>query len=134
MVDFGVLTAFKTTLMRDAQLQLAGIDQKIHTFLPHGAAYPCVLIELEEIWTSVRLGAGTGYAKLKLKASTFSQTASSRESLAISEKIRRAMDGQTMDVMDGKRATVRLSGSVIDMPSSLKPLLVQQYFEILIRG
>jgi hypothetical protein len=134
MVDFGVLTAFRTALMSDAQLQQIGVDQKIHMNLPQGAAYPCVLIELEEIWTSVRLGAETGYAKLKLKASTFSQTISSRESLAISEQIRCAIDGQTMDVIDGKRATVRLSSSIIDMPSPTKPLMVQQYFEILVRG
>ena len=134
MVDFGVLTAFRTTLMSNAHLQQAGIDQQIHMNLPHGAVYPCVLLELEEIWTSVRLGAETGYAKLKLKASTFSQTVSSRESLTISEQIRCAIDGQTIDVIDGKRATVRLSGSVIDMPSATKPLMVQQYFEVLIRG
>ena len=134
MIDFGVLTAFRTTLMSNAHLQQAGIDQKIHMNLPMGAAYPCVLIELEEIWTSVRLDAETGYAKLKLKASTYSQTISSRESLTISEQIRCAVDGQTIDVIDGKRATVRLSGSVIDMPSSTKPLMVQQYFEVLVRG
>jgi hypothetical protein len=134
MIDFGVLTAFRTTLMSNTHLQQTGIDQKIHTNLPMGAAYPCVLIELEEIWTSVRLGAETGYAKLKLKASTFSQTVSSRESLTISEQIRSAVDGQTIDVIDGKRATVRLSGSVIDMPSATKPLMVQQYFEVLVRG
>ena len=134
MIDFGVLIAFRKTLMSNAHLQQAGIDQKIHTFLPHEAVYPCVLIELEEIWTSVRVGAETSYAKLKLKASTFSQTVSSRESLVISETIRCAVDGQTIDVIDGKRATVRLSGSVIDMPSSTKPLMVQQYFEVLVRS
>jgi hypothetical protein len=134
MIDFGVLTAFRKTLMSDTHLQQTGIDQQIHTNLPMGAVYPCVLIELEEIWTSVRLGAETGYAKLKLKASTFSQTVSSRESLAISEQIRCAVDGQTIEVIDGKRATVRLSGSVIDMPSATKPLMVQQYFEVLVRG
>lgn len=134
MIDFGVLTAFRKALMSNTNLQQAGVDQNIHTNLPMSAAYPCVLIELEEIWTSVRLGAETGYAKLKLKASTFSETISSRESLAISEQIRFAVDGQTIDVIDGKRATVRLSGSVIDMPSTTKPLMVQQYFEVLVRG
>ncbi|MDP3372565.1 MAG: hypothetical protein Q8S21_06750 [Candidatus Paracaedibacteraceae bacterium] len=134
MIDFGVLTAFRKRLMGDEQLQLDGFDQKIHTSLPHGASFPYVVIELEEIWTSVRLGAETGYAKLKLKASTFSETVASRESLKIAEKIRVVMDGQIIDVSNGKRAMIRLSGSVIDMPSTTKPLMVQQYFEVLVRG
>eukprot|EP01035_Chromulina_nebulosa_P020362 gene20362-26428_t len=134
MIDFGVLIAFRDTLMGDVHIQQAGVGQKIHTLIPAGASYPCVLLELEEIWTSVRLGAETGYAKLKLKASTFSQTVSSRESLTISERIRCAIDGQTIHVFEGKRATVRLSGSVINMPSTTKPLMVQQYFDVLVRG
>jgi hypothetical protein len=134
MIDFGVLVAFRDTLMSSKHIQQAGVEEKIHTSIPSGATYPCVLLELEEIWTSVRLGAETGYAKLKLKASTFSETASSRESLTISERIRIAIDGQTISVFEGKRATVRLSGSVIDMPSATKPLMVQQYFDVLVRG
>ncbi len=134
MIDFGVLMAFRKRLSGDEQLKKDGFEEKIHTNLPHGTPFPYVLLELEEIWTSVRMGAETGFAKLKLKASTFSEAVSSRESLRIAEKIRIIMDGQMIEVMDGKQAIVRLSGSVIDMPTTSKPLMVQQYFEVLVRG
>ncbi len=133
MIDFGVLAAFRQLLIGDTQLQEAGVDQQIHISIPKEADYPCVLVELEEIWTSVRLGAETGFVKLKLKASTYSQKLSSRESLGIADKIRSAVDGQTLDVEGGKQGIVRLSNSIIDMPSQTKPLSVQQYFDVLVR-
>jgi endonuclease YncB( thermonuclease family) len=136
MIDFGVINAFRHTLMDDATLQASGMNQRIHVNASqktNGIQYPCILIELEEIWTSLKLGGNSGFAKLRLKASTYSQMVSSKESLCISEHIRRVIDGQTLEVGDGKKATVRLSNSVIDMPSSTKPLTVQQYFDVLIR-
>lgn len=134
MIDFGVLAAFKQHLVGDSQLQEVGVNQQIHISLPKEHNYPCVLIELEEIWTSVRLGAETGFVKLKLKASTYSQKLSSRESLGIADKIRSAVDGQVLDVEGGRQGIVRLSNSIIDMPSVTKPLSVQQYFDVLVRG
>lgn len=134
MVDFGILTAFRQAIMGDSTIQKHGLDQAIHTFLPSTALYPCVLLELEEIWTSMKLGTESGYIKLKIKASTFSQALSSRESLGIADRIRAIVDGKTLDGEDGRKATVRLCGSVIDMPSSSKPLSVQQYFDVLVRG
>ena len=136
MIDFGVINALRHVLMDDASLQESGVDQRIHVNMAQQdgqRSYPCVLIELEEIWTSVKLGAEGGFAKLKLKASTYSQALSSKESLFISEHIRRAVDGQTLSVGEGKKAVVRLSGSVIDMPSATRPLSVQQYFDVLVR-
>jgi hypothetical protein len=133
MIDLGILSAFKSALTDDAVIQKQGLDQQIHTAMPKTTDYPCVLLELEEIWTSLKMGTETGYTKLKIKASTFSQTHSSRESLGIADRIRSIVDGRTLNTHDGKKGMIRLSNSVIDMPSTTKPLTVQQYFEILVR-
>lgn len=135
MIDFGILNAFKQAIVGDKSIQMQGLDRSIHTYMPASTVYPCVLLELEEIWTSMRLGTESGYMKLKIKASTFSQSMGSpRESLGIADRIRAVVDGRTLDTLEGKKAIVRLSNSVIDMPSSSKPLSVQQFFDVLVRG
>lgn len=134
MVDYGILVAFRQALAGDATFQKQGLAQSIHTFMPSCTEYPCVLLELEEIWTSMKLGAESGYIKLKIKASTYSQALSSRESLGIADRIRAVVDGRLLDAVDGKKGMVRLSNSVIDMPTDDKPLAVQQYFDVLVRG
>lgn len=134
MVDYGILSAFRQALMGDLTIQKQGLDQSIHTYMPSSTVYPCVLLELEEIWTSMKLGAESGYIKLKIKASTFSQTLSSKESLGIADRIRVVVDGRVLDTVDGKKGMVRLSNSVIDIPSSEKPFSIQQYFDVLVRG
>ena len=134
MIDFGVLLAFKNRLATDTALQQHGLGEVVHTVLPQPTAFPCVLLEIEEIWTSMRLGAEIGFIKLKIKVSTLSEKMSSRESISMADCVRSIVDGKILATDTGKKGMVKLTSSIIDMPSNNRPLSVQQFYEVLIRG
>lgn len=133
MIDRGILEAFRTTLMKDPSMQEQGLDQIIHTHMPMQHVLPFILIEVEEIWTTMWGGNRSGEMKLKIKTSTFSEGLSSRESLGIADLIRAVIDGKTLQTLQGKYGVVKLLNSVIDIPTTNRPLSVQQYFDVMIR-
>lgn len=134
MADFGVLNAMRQLLADDENVQEKGFAEHIHLAVPPAAKFPMIILELEEVWTSMRLGAETANTRLKLKASIMSKTPTGRESLHIAEQIREMVDGKTLSLIEGKRGVIRLSSCVIDMPNMDRPRTVQQYYEVLIRG
>ncbi len=134
MIDLGVLKAFHQALVQDEAIQKKGLDQLIHTYMPAETQYPYVLLELEEIWTSMRFEAKAGYVKLKIKALILSQALTTREPLGIADRIKFIVDGRTLDTCNGKKGIVRLSSSVIGLPTPNRPLTVQQTFDVLVSG
>ncbi len=133
MIDYGLINTIKTKLANDEILGRNGIEASVHSYCPSTKNYPLILLELEEIWSSLKLGAQSGFTKIKIKASTLSQALSSRESITISDRIRQLLDGQIIPTEDGKTGTVKLTHSTVDIPSTMKPMSVHQYFEILVR-
>ncbi len=94
-----------------------------------------IVLELEEVWTSLALGQHSPRAKLKLKARTLSNKVSGKESITIAEKLGKSMDGKTIRLDDGKLVTLRLENSIVDIPTNLnKTRNVQQFFEAIVRG
>ncbi len=134
MADFGVLNAMRQLLADDEGAQEKGYAGHIHLAVPPKAKFPMIVLELEEVWTSMKLGSETANTRLKLKASIMSKTQTGKESLKIADKMREMMDGKIISLLEGKRGIIRLSSSVIDMPNMDRPRTVQQYYEVLIRG
>ncbi len=134
MADFGVLRAMRALLADNASVKENGFSDHIHLAIPPAAQFPMILLELEEIWTSMKLGADTANTRLKLKASIVGQNPTGRESISMADKIRQLMDGKTLSLLDGKQGIIKLENSIIDLPSAKKPRVVEQYYEVLIRG
>ena len=134
MADFGVLKAMRALLAENKSVQENGFSDHIHLAVPPAAQFPMILLELEEVWTSMKLGADTANTCLKLKASIVSQAPTGTQSISMSDKIRQAMDGKTLLLSDGKQGVVKLANSIIDLPSVKRPRTVEQYYEVLIRG
>lgn len=134
MADYGVLSAIRTLLIEDENIIRHGLKEKIHLAYPPETDPPAVLLELEEIWTSLKLGTDCGHARLKIKTSVISNTPTNNKNLNTADDIKKLMDGKTIIVSDGMRATIRLSNSVIDLPKQNTPRLVEDYYEVLVRG
>lgn len=134
MADFGVLRAMRSLLANNQGVQENGLADHIHLAVPPAATFPMILIELEEIWTSMKLVAETANTRLKLKASIMSKTPTGSDSVSMADKIRQAMDGKTLPLSDGKQGIIKLANSIIDHPTVNKRRMVEQYYEVLIRG
>lgn len=136
MIDFGVLTAIRDILTTHNTIPSEEHSDNIHISYPAKTAImPMVVLELEEVWTSLALGQNSPSAKLKLKAQTLSDKMTSKESLTISEKVRALIDGKTISLEDGKSVTLKLENSIIDIPTEIhKTRNVKQFFEAIVRG
>lgn len=136
MADFGVLSAIRDMLKMQMSSIGDGIADHIHISYPaKTSTFPMVILELEEVWTSLALGQHSPRARLKLKARTLSNKQSGKESITIAEKVRGSIDGKTIRLDDGKLVTLRLENSIVDIPTNInKTRNVQQFFEAIVRG
>jgi hypothetical protein len=134
MADYGVLSTMRSMIADDESIKEKGLGEKIHLAIPPKTDLPLVLLELEEIWTSMRMGADTGHARLKLKASIMNDSVNAREALTVAERIRMVIDGKTICVKEGMKATIKLASSIIDLPNKVGPNNIQQFYEVLVRG
>lgn len=136
MADYGILSELCKTISLDDGIKNCGLESKVYSVPPKNNVLPIVLLEIEEIWTSLVLSKNSALAKLKFKASSISQNVNGKNSLDIAEAVRKAVDGKTIRLSDGKKATIKLENSVIDLPSNNVNRLrsVQQFYEAVIRG
>ena len=136
MVDFRVLSAIRDLLKTEGTIVDGGKHEQIHISYPTKTSiFPMVILELEEVWTSMALGKNSPRAKLKLKAQTLSDKPSGKESITIAEKVRSLIDGKTIHMENGSLVTLRLENCVVDIPTSInKTRNVRQYFEAIVRG
>lgn len=135
MADYGIINKLRQILKDNYVFQQQGLSEHIHVAIPPQASYPMVVLELEEIWSSMKLGETSAHVKLKFKASMMSNTPNTKDAVMIAETVRAEFDGKTIDVSNSVSATLKLSGSIIDMPGASKSQrCVHQYYEALIRG
>ncbi len=134
MADFGALNALRKTLIENQEIQQTNFRENIYLAVPPAANLPLVVLELEEVWTSMKLDPQHANTRLKLKASILSGVPTGRDSLQMAESIRKAVDGKILSLQEGKRGIVRLSGSVMDTAAANKPRNIHQYYDVLIRG
>lgn len=137
MADYGIMKAIYETLKSNEFLASKGLSEAIFFSAPslreEMPKEEMILLELEEIWTHIPLGKNDSLAKVKFKASTHMDHHSGREAVKVAEELRQVMDGKTIALEKGMKATLKLSGSVIDLPIPQKSNCVQQYFEALVR-
>ncbi len=137
MADFGVLSAVHRLLNQENSIKIDNERKtEVHISKPlPKSTLPYIVLELEEIWTSLAVGQTMPWAKLKLLASVQSEQDTGKESMNIAEGLRQRIDGQTLPLEDGKTVTFRLQNSVVDLPTHLnKTRSVRQFFEAIIRG
>ena len=94
MSDFHVLSAIRGYLSRHA------IAQNVHLTIPPKAAYPLVLIELEELWSPFPFNENAQRnkieARIKFKVSVYSRLPGVEEAATISHNIRKILEGATI--------------------------------------
>ena len=136
MVDFGVMDAMRRALKKDPMMMEKGMTDCIHLFSPTVAvSLPSIVIDLEEIWMKNHpSGPLSPKARVRIKAHVITQSASGRDSLVVSQTMRKAWERKMLDLGEGCTGIVRLEGSVIDMPKHNQPRSVTHYFDVLIRG
>jgi hypothetical protein len=135
MADYGVLMAICKVLGNNKEIIAKGVGENIYLHHPKIGDFPMIILEIEEIWTSIYFGNNTPCARLKLKASTFSENVSGKESIVIAEEIRKSVDGKMIKLHNGKQVILKLENSVIDLPlNGNKHRGVQQYYQAIIRG
>jgi hypothetical protein len=132
MADYGIMKAIYEALKSNEFLASKGLSDSIF-FNASTQKDEMILLELEEIWTHIPLGKNDSLAKVKFKASTHMDPHSGREAVKVADELRQVMDGKTIALEKGMKATLKLAGSVIDLPIPQKANCVQQYFEALVR-
>lgn len=136
MADFGVLSAIRDLLKTEEEIVSEGISNQIHISYPtKSSLFPMIILELEEVWTSLAYGKNSPKARIKLKAQTLSDKPSGKESITIAEKIRGLIDGKTIRTDNGNLVTLRMENCIVDIPTTInKTRNVRQYFEAIVRG
>ena len=136
MADFGVLSAIRDLLKTEGDIVSEGISNQIHISYPTKTSiFPMIILELEEVWTSMALGKNSPKARIKLKAQTLSDKPSGKESITIAEKVRCLIDGKTIRMDNGQLVTLRMENCIVDIPTAInKTRNVKQYFEAIVRG
>lgn len=127
MVDYGIMSAVKTALQKNEQLK------HVYLAIPPNAEEPLVLLELEEIWTSLKLGITTVHAKVNFKVKIMSRQHGKREALALAGLVKETLDGQFLVVTKGCTAVFKLTSSVLHRPNDGRLGFMEQYFEAIVR-
>lgn len=131
MADYGVLSKVKSILKDNPAIQDKGLSDAIFVALPPELPHSMVTLEIEEIWSSIKLDNGSPYARIKFKASSVGEGPTGKGTLNIADNVRQAIDGKTLELGEGHTATFRLANSVIDLPKPNRT--VHQYYEALVR-
>lgn len=136
MADFGVLSAIRDLLKTEGDIVSEGVSNQIHISYPAKTSiFPMIVLELEEVWTSLAMGKNSPKARIKLKAQTLSDKPSGKESITIAEKVRNIIDGKTIRMENGNLVTLRMENCIVDIPTAInKTRNVKQYFEAIVRG
>ena len=102
MPDFGVLKGIKSVLQSDEAIQNQGMDKKIYLTIPPQSSAPAVLIELEEVWSSIAMSRAAPQAKIKLRTSIVGEQGKKYLPVYIADHLQKIMDGLSLNLEDGK--------------------------------
>ncbi len=131
--DFGALKAIRHMLLKAVQRK--GLDVKqVYLSVPPAPEIPAILVEIEEIWTSMVPLPGDVMAKIKLKASYWARQGQSRESIMLAGMLRREVDGNRVALEDGRTGVFRFVNSMTDLPHANRPSAVHHFFDVSIRN
>lgn len=113
----------------------------VHLALPPKAMYPLILIELEEAWSPWPSGedpkGGDIQARIKFKASVYSQNPGMEEAASVSHKVRNALEGATL-CFGEKTSSIRFLACVAEtlgqMPKNPPFRTIHHFYDGIVRG
>lgn len=126
MNDFSILSGIQKFLRQQMP------SQQVYLTLPPAVTYPCCLMEIEEIWSNLRIPVGP-YAKIKLKVTCFSTSVGESENLTQSSTIQQALDGYSADLEKDATAVLRHVGTVREAKGTGSVKMISLFYEALIR-
>ncbi len=126
MNDFSILSGLQKFLRKQIP------SQQVYLTVPPTVTYPCCVMELEEIWSNLRVP-GVPYAKVKLKITCFSTSVGEAENLAQSSAIQTALDGYSVDLDQDATAILRHVGTVCEEKETVDIKAISLFYEALIR-
>ncbi len=128
MTDFSLLAAVKSHLQTK-------IEEQNFYLTPHAdVTYPCCLLELDEIQQNLKLGENSVLSKVKFRTICLDGDVGVKTSFDRSQKINHCLDGQVLELPDGRKAIIKLMGSVVDITKKGDKKTVSHHYETLLRG
>lgn len=128
MSDFSLLAAVKSHLQ-------SNIEEQNFYITPHSdMTYPCCLLELDEVEQGLELGVNTPQSKVKFRTVCLDADVGVKTSFECSQKVNRCLDGKILDLPDGRKAIIKLMGSVVDISKKGDRKTVSHHYETLLRG
>lgn len=128
MSDFSLLAAVKSHLQ-------SSIEEQNFYITPHSdMTYPCCLLELDEVERGLSLGTNAAQSKVKFRTVCLDGDIGVKTSFECSQKINHCLDGKTLDLPDGRKAIIKLMGSVVDISKKGDRKTVSHHYETLLRG
>lgn len=117
------------------------VTPRIHLAVPPKATYPLILIDLEEAWSSYSSGGnpkGTDIqARVKFKASVYSQDPGMEEATSLSHRVRNALEGATLCFAE-KSSTIRFLACVAEtlgkMSRNPELRVIHHFYDGIVRG
>jgi hypothetical protein len=129
MSELQVLAAIRSYLLEEKAAP------HVHLDLPPNAAYPLVLLELEEIWSSFGTSGKGIQARVKFKVSVYARMPHRQEMALISDKIKHALEGVNLKLPENKGATLRFLACVAEAPPDKgQPLATHHFYDAIISG
>lgn len=95
---------------------------------------PCCFLELEEMWTHLKMGEGQGQSCIKFKTTCVHNHMGLRSNIELNDKISNLLEGQVFQLADGRTATIRSLGHARQSQQEESQKSISQVYESLIRG
>lgn len=94
----------------------------------------CCLLELEEVWTHMKVGADAIQSCVKFKTVCVNRQIAHRQGIELNEKVLKLLDGQIFKMDDGRTAIIRSLDGGSQIHHGKDEKTVSQLYESLIRG
>jgi hypothetical protein len=129
MSDFAVLGAIRSYLANHL-----GEKSVIFGVPDCQSTDPCCFLELEEMWTHLKMGEGLGQSSIKFKTTCVHNHVGLRSNIELNDKISHLLEGQVFQLADGRTATIRSLGHARQSRQEESQKSISQIYESLVRG
>ncbi|MBI1954105.1 MAG: hypothetical protein HYS39_00695 [Proteobacteria bacterium] len=134
MADFGLMKEVLQYLNKQDDLQKTSQEGLgVYLSLPPNPIFPCVCLEVEEIWSNLRLSGRRIVGKVKFKLSCMTKGHGQQLLQTLSQKVSNCLEGKVLSLLGKRKAILRLHGMVHETPAEITHRRVHHYYEALIR-
>jgi hypothetical protein len=133
--DFGLMKSVLVKLKMSLE-EFSKEDEhpiQVYLTLPPEARHPCIHMEIEEVWSNLKIICGGVCARIKFKVTCLSQDRSQLTIHAISHLVQNLLDGFHPALENEKKSIIRLNGLVCDHKNDNNQRSIHQYYEAIIR-